>query len=115
MFKIGKKKTFHTCRTSYNHSQNGKSLTRRSDYVAESWVRFTVVDEGQGTPLWEYLNGVGSGSTTGETPLRNDADNGNVVLGRRYVSNGGNWTTFTIDDLIIWDEVLSDELLAMIR
>ena len=75
----------------------------------------TVVGKARAQELKIYLNGIGGG----ETPRTIDsgtraANNGHVVLGRRYFSNPGNWATFIMDDLIILDEALPENLVKMI-
>ena len=102
-------------RAVYYQSGQGQRIDRHDDYVPEKWVRLTVVGKARAQELKIYLNGIGGG----ETPRTIDsgtraAKNGHVVLGRRYVSNPGNWATFIMDDLIIWDEALPENLVKMI-
>ena len=101
-----------TARCIFTHKLD-KVSNRRSDYVPKTWVRFTVVGDGPRVPMRAYLNDVRS-EIRSTTAVRSGTNNGHVVLGRRYVSRNGNYATFRIDDLIIWDEALSDELVAMI-
>ena len=97
----------------YN-SVKSRRIDRQADYVPEEWVRLTVVGEAHAAELRIYLNGIGGLAETGTPALHEDANNGHVVLGRRYVSSAGNYATFVMDDLIIWDEALPDNLVKMI-
>jgi len=79
--------------------------------VVEEWSHITIT--GDGTERRAYINGELAGSLLGATAAYNTNTSFNFKIGGDGVFDAtGNWFTGELDDIAVWDLVLSDAQIA---
>jgi hypothetical protein len=75
--------------------------------VVEEWAHIAVTGDGSERNL--YIDGVLSGTLAGATATYNTNTSFNFKMGGDGIQDGtGNWFTGELDDIAVWDQVLSE-------
>ena len=82
--------------------------------MGPGWNYIVGPEDGEGIRL--YLNGVLAGSdVTKLTGSAIESGNGRVVVGRVYINNDDQYGAIDVDELLFFNQALSDEQILKIK